>query len=224
MITTGSLIDIESTVGSFACFREHTFASLHLGLKHRDAPDDGALCHGGGAIKLLDVTGDDIAAAPDPWVCTRHVGQQARAIGDARSKSAAAAAYRVESAWLSRVSSTRVSTAKPENLRASTTKLPTVRRSAPAEPPVLGANSGGFFGRPPGFPLRPFTNQPLPVRFTAHFQPVFKPRSQILNLRRPDINLLGQFSTERLIQKAKEVRENPQLTGNLKLWWNKPRG
>ena len=100
---------------------------------------------------------------------------------------AIAAAKRVESAWLSRVSSTRVSTAKPENLRASITRLPTVRRSAPAEPPVLGANSGGFFGRPPGFPLRPFTNQPLPVRFTAHFQPVFKPRSQILNLRRPDM-------------------------------------
>ena len=68
-----------------------------------------------------------------------------------------------KSAWLSRVSSTRVSTAKPENLRASTTRLPTVRRSAPSGSSVLGANPAGFFGRPEGFPLRPFTNQPLPV-------------------------------------------------------------
>jgi hypothetical protein len=155
---------------------------------------------------------------------------------------------------LSFVSSTKVSTAKPENLRASVTRLPTVRRPAPSGSSAPGANSGGgffsrpegspFFNRPPGFPLRPFTNQPLPVRLprtSKAYMGVFsKPEST-----KPDINLISHFSN--LIGNLTKIlavsppcwpcvvhaagcrtprllRGYPQLIADLELWWNRPRG
>jgi hypothetical protein len=65
--------------------------------------------------------------------------------------------------WLSFVSSTNVSIARAEYLRASTTTLGINRRSAAAGSGAYSGTAGGSFDRPAGFPLRPFTNQPLPV-------------------------------------------------------------
>jgi hypothetical protein len=65
------------------------------------------------------------------------------------------------------VSSTKVSTAKAEYLRASITKLGISRRSAAIGSGAYPGGIGGFFGRPAGFPLWPLTKQPLLVRFAT---------------------------------------------------------
>jgi hypothetical protein len=71
-----------------------------------------------------------------------------------------------------------VSIARAEYLRASTTTLGINRRSAAAGSGAYSGTAGGSFDRPAGFPLRPFTNQPLPVLFTMSVQPARIPRQQ----------------------------------------------
>ena len=77
--------------------------------------------------------------------------------------------------YLVLVNSTKVSTAKPEYLRVSPTRLGVGRRSAAVR---SGAYTGGTersFGRPRGLPDSPLTKRPFVVRFTLRPKPINPP-------------------------------------------------